>query len=198
MNPHLTLSLGFRWEVAQPLLDKAGLEPNVQLNQPLPNVANVQDQSKHPVYVRTGSGDFYDGSTFRYAPYWTTPGAATLPRTLPALQTVRDGRLGDRLINTNYHDFAPRIGIAWSPSDKWSVRTGFGIFYSQESKNSIFDFNRGMGGRTGQLTPTTYGVPTFSYTNFINTAALPVTIPIGLTWGANSAPADQFQHAVSY
>ncbi len=43
------MSLGFRWEVAQPLLDKYGLEPNVQLNQPLPNVANVQDLSKHPV-----------------------------------------------------------------------------------------------------------------------------------------------------
>jgi hypothetical protein len=28
-------------------------------------------------------------------------------------------------------------------------------------------------------------VPTFSYTNFINTASLPVSIPIGLTWGAN-------------
>ena len=28
-------------------------------------------------------------------------------------------------------------------------------------------------------------MPTFSYTNFINTASLPVTIPIGLTWGAN-------------
>ena len=34
------------------------------------------------------------------------------------------------------------------------------------------------------MAPTTYGPPTFTYTNFINTAALPVTIPIGLTWGA--------------
>ena len=37
LNPRLTLSLGFRWEVAQPLLDKLGFQPNVQLNQPLPN-----------------------------------------------------------------------------------------------------------------------------------------------------------------
>lgn len=58
VSPRLTLSLGFRWEVAQPLLDKYGFQPNVQLNQPLPNVANVQDLSKHPVYVRTGQGDF--------------------------------------------------------------------------------------------------------------------------------------------
>ena len=183
LSPRLTVSLGLRWEVFQPLLDKAGLEPNVQLNQPLPNVANVQDLSKHPVYVRTGNtGGFYDGIAFRYAPYWMSAGAASGP----PLQTVRDGRLGDRLINTNYRNFAPRIGIAYSPSDKWSIRTGFGIFYSEESKNSIFDLSRGMGGRTGALVQHNYDVPTFTYNNFINTAALPVTIPIGLTWGANS------------
>ncbi|MGI8989483.1 MAG: TonB-dependent receptor domain-containing protein [Bryobacteraceae bacterium] len=181
MSPRLTLSLGFRWEVAQPLLDKSGFEPNVQLNQPLPNVANVQDLSKHPVYVRTGTGNFYDGTAFRYAPYWAGAGAASGP----PLQTVRDGRLGDRLINTNYRNFAPRLGIAYSPSDKWSIRTGFGIFYSEESKNSIFDLSRGMGGRTTALVQHNYDVPTFSYTNFINTASLPVTVPISLTWGAN-------------
>ena len=104
--------------------------------------------------------------------------------------------MGSRLINTNYNNFAPRLGIAWSPSNKWSIRTGFGIFYSQESKNSIFDLNRGMGGRTGQVTQTTYGQPTFTYQNFINTSALPVTIPIGLTWGADHT-CRPLQHAVS-
>jgi hypothetical protein len=183
VSPRLTLSLGFRWEVAQPLLDKLGLEPNVQLNEPLPNMANVPDLSKHPVYVRTGtSGGFYDGIQFRYMPYWQGAGAASGP----PLQTVRDGRLGDRLINTNYHNFAPRIGIAYSPSVKWSLRAGLGIFYSQESKNSIFDLSRGMGGRTTVLSQHNYDVPAFSYGNFINTANLPVTVPISLTWGANT------------
>jgi hypothetical protein len=182
ISPRLTVSLGFRWEVAQPLLDKYGLQPNVQLNQPLPNVANVQDLSLHPVYVRTGtSGGFYDDISFRYAPYWQGAGAASGP----PLQTVRDGRLGDRLINTNHKNFAPRIGIAYSPSDKWSIRTGVGIFYSEESKNSIFDLARGMGGRTTTLVQHNYDVPSFSYTNFINTATLPVTVPVSLTWGAN-------------
>src|ERR1700726_5176428 len=53
-----------------------------------------------------------------------------------------------------------------------------------ESKNSIFDLARGMGGRATTLAPATYYPSTFSYTNFLNTSALPVTIPIGLTWGA--------------
>lgn len=183
LSPRVTLTLGLRWEVMQPLLDKAGLQPNVQLNMPLPNIANVPDQSKHPVYVRTGdSGSFYDGIPFRYAPYWSSAGWTSGP----PLQTARDGRLGARLINTNYGNFAPRIGLAYSPSNKWSIRTGFGIFYSEESKNSIFDMSRGMGGRTGQLVQRNYDVPTFSYTNFIDVASLPVTLPIGLTWGGNS------------
>jgi hypothetical protein len=182
IHPHLTLSLGLRWEVAQPLYDAAGFEPNVQLQQPLPNQANVPDLSKHPVFVRTGSGgNFYDGINFRYQPYWAANGGIAGS---PPLQTVRDGRMGSRLINTNYRDFAPRIGIAYSPSEKWSIRAGFGIFYSMESKNSIFDLARGMGGRATTLAPTTWGPPTFSYTDFLNTASLPVTIPVGLTWGA--------------
>ncbi|MDQ2945994.1 MAG: carboxypeptidase-like regulatory domain-containing protein [Acidobacteriota bacterium] len=183
VRPHLTISAGLRWEVAQPMFDASGREVNVQLNDSLASVPNVGDLSKHPVYVRTGTGDFYEGVNFRYKAYWAAQGA-TIPGS-PPFQVARDGRLGSRLINTNYDNFAPRLGIAWSPSDKWSIRTGFGIFFSQESKNSIFDLNRGLGGRTGQVTPTTYGKPTFGYTNFIDTASLPVTLPVGLTWGAD-------------
>ena len=181
--PKLTVTLGLRWEVAQPMIDSSGNEVGVQLNGPLAPIADVPDLSQHPVYVRAGSGDFYQGLNFRYQAYWAAQGLS-VPGS-PPLQVVRDGRLGSRLINTNYKNFAPRIGIAWSPSNKWSIRTGFGVFYSQESKNSIFDLNRGLGGRTGQVTQTTYGQPTISYQNFINTSALPVTIPVGLTWGAD-------------
>ena len=181
--PHLTVTLGLRWEVAQPMLDASGNEVGVQLNAPLASNANVPDLSQHPVYVRSGTGNFYDGLNFRYNAYWASQGATVAGS--PPLQVARDGRLGSRLINTSYRDFAPRLGIAWSPSNKWVVRTGFGLFYSQESKNSIFDLNRGLGGRTGQVTATTYGAPTIGYTNFIDTSSFPVTIPVGLTWGAD-------------
>jgi len=58
VTPHLTISAGVRWEVAQPLLDKTGKEVNTQLNQALPFTANVTDPSKRPVLVRAGNGNF--------------------------------------------------------------------------------------------------------------------------------------------
>src|SRR6476619_3045358 len=76
-------------------------------------------------------------------------------------------------------------GLPTAPTTNWSIRTGFGVFFSQESKNSIFDLNRGMGGRA-TVTPDRTGVPTLSYTNFINASQLPVSFTPGLTWGADS------------
>ncbi len=182
--PHLTITAGLRWEVAQPMLDVSGRGVNVQLNDSLPSVANVADMSKHPVYVRTGAGgNFYEGIDFRYQAFWAGQGQQVSGS--PALQVARDGRLGSRLIATDYNNFAPRLGIAWSPSSQWSIRTGFGTFFSQESKNSIFDLNRGLGGRTGRVPDNTYSAPSFGYSNFLNASVLPVTLPVGLTWGAD-------------
>ena len=177
IRPNLTLTLGVRWEVDLPFLDVSGHEVNIQLNQPLPFAANVADLSKHPVVVRTGTGSFYDGLDFRYIP---NQAAA------PPLQVTRDGRLGNRLIKTDYNNVAPRFGIAYSPTDKWSIRTGFGVFFSQESKNSIFDLNRGLGGRASVLPPDTIHLPTFNYTNFLSATALPVNVTTGLLWGASN------------
>ena len=172
VTSRLTVNYGLRWEVAQPLWDKFGNSVNFQIRQPLPYGANEPDASKHPVYVRTGNGDFYEGIDFRF----TGP-----------VQLARDGRLGKRLIKTDFNNFAPRLGIAFSPSSKWSIRTGFGVFFSQESKNSIFDMNRGMGGRAS-IVPDVQAAPTIGYTNFINASQLPVLLasPSGLTWGADS------------
>ena len=37
--------------------------------------------------------------------------------------------VGNELYNADPHEFAPRVGFAWSPTDKWAVRGGYGIFY---------------------------------------------------------------------
>ena len=60
---------------------------------------------------------------------------------------VRDGRLGDRLIASDHTNFAPRLGIAWSASPKWTFRAGAGIFYVQDQGNPRFDMGRTIAGR---------------------------------------------------
>src|SRR6201999_3771286 len=75
ITPKLTVTLGLRWEMEQPFYDSAQNELNVQLNYPgIPNVANYPNQAQHPVYVRTGTGDFYQNLNFRYVGV-TVPGS---------------------------------------------------------------------------------------------------------------------------
>lgn len=169
LTPRLTINWGLRYELAPPFLDKFGLEPNYDIRQALPSIANDPNTNAHPVLVRTGRGDFYEGLAFRF----TGP-----------VQLARDGRLGDRMITTDRNNFAPRLGIAYSPSAKWSIRAGFGVFYSQESKNSIFDLNRAAGGRANPAIDL-QGIPTVTFQNFIDSSKLPVSFAPGLTWGAD-------------
>ena len=58
------------------------------------------------------------------------------------------------------------------------------MFFSQESKNSIFDLNRATGGRANPVIDQ-QGVPTFTYQNYIDTSQLPVSFVPGLTWGVD-------------
>jgi hypothetical protein len=48
-------------------------------------------------------------------------------------------------MDTSYEDFAPNIGIAYSPDAKTLIRDGFGIFFSQDNANSpYFDLGRNL------------------------------------------------------
>jgi hypothetical protein len=94
-----------------------------------PNVSNL---ACHPVLVRIGSGDVYQDTVLRFA---------------PNIQVARDGRLGDNLIADDKTNFAPRVGWAFTPSEKWSVRAGAGIFYMQDTGNPRFDMARNLSGR---------------------------------------------------
>lgn len=171
----LTFTLGFRYEVMQPWKDIFGNTVNyyfplgipTQFEGPLP----AADQA---VLVRNGTGgNFYQNVNFVYN----------------NVLVSRNGLLGNqRLEQTAWNDVAPRIGIAWAPTSKWSVRAGWGVFYSQESGNSRFDLARNLSGRLNDLAPSpTLGAPSSPVTwdNFYNPATLPVAINAGLTWGMN-------------
>jgi len=128
---NLTIDWGLRYEYVPPWADRGNSLMNIWVPYNL-RVPAVADPNLHPVFVRIGSGDIYEDTVIRFN---------------PAIKVVRDGRMGDRLVNDDKRDFAPRLGIAWSPSAKWTVRTGAGFFYTQDTSNPVFDMGRNLGGR---------------------------------------------------
>ena len=86
--------------------------------------------------MREGSGDFNENMPIRFD---------------PAIQVARDGRMGDRLMAADYKNFAPRLGIAWSPTPKLTIRTGVGIFFVQDVGNAVFDMGRNFAGRLAPI-----------------------------------------------
>ncbi|MEO8592421.1 MAG: TonB-dependent receptor [Candidatus Solibacter sp.] len=133
ITPQLTLSMGLRYENTPPWEDKSGNLVSVYYNA-FDNTPQVADQSRYPIFLRQGksSGDPYAGLRVRW----------------PNIPLVQDGRLGNRMVNRDDNDFAPRLGLAWSPSSKWSIRTGVGMFYNQDQGNPRFDVARNAAGRT--------------------------------------------------
>ena len=131
MRDNMTLDLGLRYEYVPPFEDKAGTLINTHMpffDQGGP----VADLSRHPTLVRIGEGDFYEDFNIRFN---------------PAIQTARDGRLGKRLVDDDKLNFAPRVGWAWTPGDRWSIRAGAGMFYMQDTGNPRFDMARNAAGR---------------------------------------------------
>ena len=130
---NLTIDAGFRYELMPPY----GYKNDTASNWQVPYYAYTPADAvghPHPVLVRVGSGDVYAGN---------------IPiRFDPAVNVVRDGRLGPNLIQTDYKDFAPRLGIAWSPRQNLTVRVGAGFFYAQEGgAPSYYDNTRNFAGR---------------------------------------------------
>ena len=75
------------------------------------------------------------------------------------------------LLDTRYLNFAPRFGVSYSPTSKMVIRTGYGIFYTQDIGNAYFDMARNIAGSV-------------TYTNTNSTAHYGTS---RLTW-ANDTP----------
>ena len=87
------------------MLDVSGRGSNFQLNDSLPSIANVPDHEQASGLCAHGQRRLLRGLDFRYR--FSLGQQVRIP-----VQLARDGRLGDRLIATDYNNFAPRLGIA--------------------------------------------------------------------------------------
>ena len=127
----LTLSLGLRYEITPPFNDTLYNAFSVYMPY-FDTTPNVKDPSRHPQFVRQ-------------APCTDT--YFQIPIRWPDINTNCSGVLGDKLVQTDYNDFGPRIGIAYSPTSKWVFRLGGGMFYNQDTGNPRFDLARNVAGR---------------------------------------------------
>jgi hypothetical protein len=116
LNSHLTLNLGLRWEIFGGLSEKRGYLADFW-----PSLANN-------VFPADGSGTL---SGFVVASNYKGP--------LPNGVFVNSNNTAT-YDATPLSNFGPRIGIAWKPfarTNRWVVRTGYGIFYSQLPGNML-------------------------------------------------------------
>jgi hypothetical protein len=170
LTPKLTLSLGLRYELTPPWYNNLNnlfitYVPHIQANSNPP-------ASETPYMVRQGNcSDPYAGPpplNIR----WTTVDAK-----------CSNGLLPDQLLKTSYRDFAPRVGIAYSPDSKTVVRIGWGMFYNQEIGNAWFDLARNIGGRVTLQGNT--GTPNLFWSNAVPPSGTYANVPSPYAYAMN-------------
>src|SRR6202020_2942265 len=88
-----------------------------------------------------------------------------------------NGQFPNKLMQTDYTNWAPRLGISYTPTPTVVVRAGYGIYYNHDIANARFDVARNLAGRvtntSGDGTP---GVATINFTNAVGPTSGPGVI----------------------
>jgi hypothetical protein len=183
ITPKLTVSLGLRYELTPPFTDSI----NNLFIVHVPHIYFTPNAPKSdwPYFVRQGKCT---------DPYTASPPISVRWTVTPAV--CSNGLLPNQLMNTPYKNFAPRFGIAYSPDSKTVIRTGFGIFYSQDNSNSTyFDLGRNLAVRNSIIATT--GQADVSYTNaFPSTTG--ATVPVGAPYAYSDNPGHRTAYTMQY
>ncbi|MDQ2898925.1 MAG: TonB-dependent receptor, partial [Acidobacteriota bacterium] len=133
ITPKLTLNAGLRYENSRPWHDKYRGIVNVAVPSSGVGSDGLLSNAPQPIITRPGSGDFYQGLNFHFAD--------------GQLTQAGDQYLGRSLVKPDNNNFAPRLGLSYSPTDRWTIRAGAGVFYVQDEANPTFDMARNIAGR---------------------------------------------------
>jgi hypothetical protein len=133
---NLTLNIGVRYEFTPPFKDRYRGTFNAQFfcTGVLDGGRALDPACPVPVLVRPGPGDFHEGLNVRLAD--------NIPKA-----TGDEILFGRSTIKPDKNDWAPRIGLAWQPGANTTVRTGYGLFFAQDTGNPIWDMARNLGFR---------------------------------------------------
>jgi hypothetical protein len=105
---------------------------------------------------------------------------------------------GGAYIGDYYKNFAPRIGIAWSPSSKLVFRAGYGIFVESLP---IGNFNNQLTNTLpGSATFSNVNIPNLSYplTPFIGSGTTPIPSLSGFDWNTRNPKTEQWTASLGY
>jgi hypothetical protein len=129
LRSNLTFNYGLRWELAEPFHDRYNRIENFIPGFISPSFP-CQLFANNPLMGLVGSTNCNPGG----------PGESVFP---VGLAFPGDKGVPSGLSHNYYKAFAPRIGLAWSPtgSGKTSVRAGFGIFYNPVEQLVYKQFN---------------------------------------------------------
>ncbi len=176
--PNLTISAGLRYELTPPWNDTLGNNFNAYIPD-MPkrgDTSTTYPQSQWPFEVRQGSctpANVYQG----LAIVWTS--------TYGPSPTCSNGLLPNGpLMDTRHFNFAPRFGISYSPKPTLVVRTGYGIFYTQDIGNAYFDMARNIAGRATIVNSDTtapYGNSNLTWANAAPGGGGGTTVTLGPT-----------------
>jgi hypothetical protein len=134
ITPTLTMNLGVRYENTPPWRDRYRGALNIQMFCPGTDNTGIDENCRMPVMVRPGDGDFHEGLKVHFGDI--------IPKA-----TGDDVLYNHATIAKDNNDWAPRLGLAWQMTPRTTIRTGYGIYYGQDSGNPVFDLGRNLGFR---------------------------------------------------
>lgn len=136
IRTNLTLNIGLRYEFTPPFKDRHRGIFNVKLfcTGVLDGGRALDPNCPVPVLVRPGPGDLHEDLNVHLADI--------IPKA-----TGDDVLFGRATVKSDRNDWAPRVGLAWQPHARTTVRTGYGVFYAQDTINPVWDMARNLGFR---------------------------------------------------
>jgi outer membrane receptor protein involved in Fe transport len=146
VTPTLTLNLGVRYENVPPWRDRYRGALNLRFSGCVgADETGIDEDCPLPVLVRSGEGDFHEGLAVHFGDIIPTA-------------TGDDALYNHAMVRRDNNDWAPRIGIAWQVTPHTTIRSGYGVYFGQDTGNPVFDMGRNLGFRDSAFS--TDNVPT--------------------------------------
>jgi hypothetical protein len=185
ITPKLSIQAGLRYELTPPWYDTLGTEYIVDMqtnNSPIsPDISGAEPQQNWPFFMREGNcNDPYHGVNVRWVTAPPSGQAATTSNTSPVSPGpgCANGNFPNSLMQTDYVDFAPRVGISFAPTSTLIIRSGFGLYYDHDTANARFDMARNLAGRvTNTSGGGTAGLATINWSNAVGASGTALITP---------------------